>query len=424
MKIKTDFKLFALVLVSTEPYALDLLFKPDFAFKERYEDNLRMQAKPIRSNFISTISPGLLFGYLADNSEFKTNFKWNQLIYHGDSDLDFAEKILNLNHQYKSELFRTDVLAGYAEESSINTQLEVAGSGDVQTQVPRTTKFLTPSVTYNLNAKNAVQIGYSYSDVAFERQDNLQNSLRYSDYTNQQLSGTFMHSYSERLNFNLTGAYSVFESANESPGFIFGIIPVKTGFSQKSMTFSYQAGFQYLFDEQTQLNFSAGIRDTTTDASQYNKLANSDLFINQTTNSSDTIGHVFSTNLTRKAEWGDFFISAGQQLNPASTGSQQTTTSFSGRARYNLDERWLAGINASYISTEAISTFNNNSSVANNRTYTTLSPNIQWRWSDEVSFDLSYTYRQQVFENTHQSAIGNSVQLQFSYQPQINRQVK
>ncbi|WP_445370710.1 hypothetical protein ACH518_15300 [Methylomonas sp. HW2-6] len=422
MKIKTDFLLPALVLCSGNGYALDFLFEPDFSFKERYDDNLRLQLNPKRTNFISTFSPGFMAGYLANNNEFKANFKWNELIYHGESALDFSEKIGSISHQYRSELFKTDLAASYSEQASLTTQLDETGSGDLQTQVARTSKSISPNLTYFLSEKNSLLFGLNYTDVAFDRPANLTTPLGFSDYTNQQFSATAIHTYSEQLSFNISGSYSEFESASNGPGLFFGL-PVDTAFSQKSTTLNYQAGLQYAFSEQTRFSLSAGMRDTDTDSTQTTKLFGTQTIINNFSRSSKSTGHVFSANLSRSAEWGSLNFNAGQQLNPASSGTQQTSTSFSAGANYNFSERWTAGVNATYLSVDSVSTFRD-TNTSNNRSVLSFSPNIKWHWTEEVSLDFSYSYRQQQFESNSQTAIGNSVQFQFSYQPQINRQVK
>jgi hypothetical protein len=432
MKIKTEFLLPALVLFSTDGYALDWLFKPEFSFKERYDNNVRMQINPKNSNLISTISPSVMMGYLADDNELNTRFKWNELIYSTDSALDFSEKLVNLSHKYQGERFKTELAASYAEESAINNQLDptvidptqINEAGGVQLLVPRNTRSIAPTITYNLSEKNSVQLSYSYLDVTFERAQNLINNIFYSDFTNQQYSVTGTHAYTERLSFNLTGAYLLYESANESPGLAFGFVPITSGFSQKTTTLTYQAGVQYLFDEQTQLAISAGIRDTTAESSQFTSSTNPSPLLNtQSFFSRSTMGNVFSASLNRKSEWGNVSLSAGQQLNPASNGNQQTSTTFSAQGRYNLTERLTTGISANYLLSEFISTLDNNN-VSENRTFITLSPNIQWRWTPEINLDLSYSHRQQGFDSINQSITGDVVQLQFSYQPQINRQVK
>jgi hypothetical protein len=438
MKMKKEFLLPAMFLFANNSYGFDWLFEPDFRSSERYDDNVTMQVndRSIVNSMITTLSPGILLGYQAETNELKTRFKWNELIYHNLPALDFSEKMLDFGHQYQSERFKTNLDASYYEQSSINTQLEdptnnIAG----QTLIPRTTRSISPNVLVNLTEKNSLQLAYSYQDVAYDRPQNLQN-LSYSDYTSQQYTATAMHAYSERLSFNLTGAYSEFDSSSENTSIEF--IPlgrigntiigenasVTTSYTQKSKTLNYQAGLQYAFDELTQLSLSAGMRNTETQTTQVITRTDTQEIISfNSPPSSSKSGHVFSACLTRKGEWGNFSLNAGQQLNPSSSGSQQQTTSFGGQARYNLLERWSAGINANYLISDSTSTFNN-SSASYNRTYTTLSPDIQWRWTPEINLQLSYTHRESEYTDRHQSAIGNSVQLQFSYQPQINRQVK
>ncbi|MDD2761216.1 MAG: hypothetical protein PHH11_13105, partial [Methylomonas sp.] len=327
------------------------------------------------------------------------------------------------------ERFQTQLSARYAEQSSINTQLDIDGNGNLQIQIPRTTRSISPNVTYNLTERNALQLGYNYSDVAYQKDPNLIASRFYSDYDNQQYNGTLTHVLTEQFSINLTGAYSEFSTSGDYPDSLtrFGpyLLPTTSSFSQSASTFTYQAGFQYAYDELTRFSFSAGIRDTTTKISNTQTIEF--LGTTRTDQSFDTSGQVYSGNLTRKFDWGSVDVNAGQQLTPASTGGQRNTTTFSVGARYNLDERLTAGINANYLLSEQLSTIDNGTtttSFSNNRTYINVTPNIRWRWTPEINLELSYSYRQQEYESPNRLSVGNNLQLQFSYQPQINRQVK
>jgi len=433
MKIKKDLLITAVALWPIGCHALELFLSPNFSVKERYEDNLRLQSKPQRDNWISTISPSLAFGYLADNNELKSSFRWNELVYHGDSQLDFSEKIADISHLFKGERFKTDVSANYSEESSINTQLDLTGSGDVQTQVPRTTRSVAPNFSYSLTEKDTLQLSFAYVDVAFDRKPNLTNPIRYSDYDNTQYSATVAHVFTEQFSANLTASYAEFSSGN-------GNIPIETrilvsngstlipvtisgkqAYTQTSQTLTYQAGMQYSVNETTQIALSAGLRNTDTQSSSVTRFP--DFPTNSTVQSSSTIGHVFSANLLHAEEWGNLNLSAGQQLNPASSGTQQQSTTFGLRSKYNLTERLSTGFNANYLISESQSTLSS-ANTNTSRTFLTISPNLRWRWTEDIDLDLSYTYRDRTYESLNQTSIGNSIQLQFSYQPQINRQVK
>ncbi|WP_426994411.1 hypothetical protein [Methylomonas sp. CM2] len=359
---------------------------------------------------------------MADDNELKSSFRWNELIYHGNSELDFSEKIADINHLFKGERFKTDISANYAEESSINTQLDLTGSGDVQTQVPRNTKSIAPNISYSLTEKDTLQFSFAYVEVAFDRKPNLTNAIRYSDYDNTQYSLTAVHNFSERLSANVSTSYADFKSSSNSP--INPLLPTFTrAYSQGSQTLTYQMGMQYTFDEATQVSLSAGLRDTNTQTSSANQLRGLTIPGSAFSQSSSKIGHVFSANLTHAEDWGNFNLSAGQQLNPASSGTQQQSTTFGLRSKYNLTERLSTGFNANYLISESQSTLSS-ANTNTSRTYLTISPNLRWRWTEDIDLDLSYTYRDRSFASENQTSIGNSVQLQFSYQPQINRQVK
>ncbi|MCQ8106395.1 hypothetical protein NP590_19990 [Methylomonas sp. SURF-2] len=436
MKSTTKLLLPVMALFSHNSHAFDWLFEPNFGASERYTDNLRMQINPARDNFITTLSPGILLGYIAENHTLNTTFKWNELIYHGESDLNFSEKIANLKQDYFGERFKAELSAQYAEQSTINTQLDLTDNAfNLQIQIPRTSISFSPTFTYNFDERNALQLAYNYTDVSYEKTPGLTTSRAFSDYRNQQYSGTYTHSFTERFSLNLTGAYALFSTAGDNPPGVLRIppfrFPVESSFSQEASTFNYQAGFQYAYDERTRVSLSAGIRDTSTDSSVTQNIDFLGLppelfgFSQQPTVSDQsfkTSGNVFSGNFNRKYDWGSIDLNGARQLSPASTAGQRNTTSFSASANYAISERWSSGIKADYLLSESIGT--NNNAINNSRTMISLTPNIQWLWTPEIRLSLSYTYRQLEFGSINDTAFGNNLQLQFSYQPQINRQVK
>lgn len=416
-----------IALSTGNSYAFDWLFDPTFRVKERYTDNLRMQPESTGDEFITTISPGVTLGYIAENNELKTSFQWNELIYQNTSEFDFSEKIVDLNHQYTGERFATNLVGQYAEQSSINTQLDLDGVGNLQTLVPRNTYSIAPTIIYSLTEKSVIQLGYSFRQVDFTQNPQFRNNLGFSDYTDHQLSASFIHAFNERLKLSFTATYTDFSSSNTSSDPITSSeTPIEqiTAFSQHSKNMLYQIGLEYAIDEKTLLSLLAGVRDTdtkTTFTRSIPELGPNPL--QKSSQASSSFGHVFSADLTRNEEWGDFSLNAGQQLNPSSSGSQQESTTFSAKGRYHVNERWTTGITASYLSSDSVSTFQN-SSRKFTRTYTAITPNVRWRWSPQVSVELSYSYRQQDYDSLGKSASSNNVLLQFTFQPQINRLVK
>lgn len=449
MKIKTGYLLPAMILYASNCHGLDWLIDPEFGFTERYTDNLRLATTntPHRDNLISTISPSLLLGYVADDNELKANFNWNQLVYHGESSLDFSEKILTVNHVFNGDRWKTELDAKYGLESSLTTQLDVNGSGLVSAQVGRLTKSISPEFTYKLTEKNSLQLSGTYMDASFEKHP----SIGFSDYTNQQVNATIFHNYSEQLSFNFNTGYSIYKAGNNFPGtaneqvLAYNLFltpnllfndPYNLTYSQKSTTLSYQLGLQYAFSEQMLFSATAGIRDTTSHSSEIYTFGYVPGYpsgypgytpaVPGYSVTSNTNGKIYSASLTRDFETGNFSLSANQQLNPASTGSQMQTSSITASVNYNFSERWTAGFMSSYLIAQAVSAVNTslNNLAYFNRNLTTLSPNVQWQWTPDIHLKFSYTYMEQNYTQTNQSAFANNVQLQFIYQPQINRQVK
>ena len=367
----------------------DYIFEPVFSANERYEDNLLLQVNPSHVDWISTLSPAVRLGYLLENGELVANFRCNQLIYHNQSALDAAEKLLNANYNYNGERFDFELNGDHSIQSSLTTELGAAGSGRLSNvQILRTSRLIAPTFSYHLTERDTLQLGYSYNDVTYEKR-NTSNGL--VDYTSQQMSTSASHKLSERQLVSLSGSYSLFKAPSVD---------------QSSTTLNYQAGWQYSFNEKMQLGLSIGMRNTDTEF-QGGK------------SKSSTSGHTFSANVNRATEWGSISVNAGQQLSPASTGQQQQNTSVSASTIYNINERWYTSLNANYLKSAAAG-----GTSSNDRTYATLSPALNWRWTPETKLELSYSYRQQKFDNENDARVGDSVQLQFSYQPQINHQVK
>jgi hypothetical protein len=446
MKIKTERLLPLLLLYAGNSYALDWLLSPDLSFTERYADNLRMQVLPHKSNLVTTLAPSFMAGYVADDNELQARFNYNQLFYSNETQLDFAEKIVNVNHKFYSDRWKTNVTGFYGVQSSLTTQSEIGSLGNsilVGAVIPRYTRSVNPEVTYQLSEKNSLELSGSYADVTYSF--NPTNALGgYLPYTNEMLNLTLNHKYSDKLSFNATGGYSIYDTSKPlvEPNYLGSTAyPSSLAYSQNSKTFTGQLGFQYAFSEQMLLTAGGGIRDSNThsvnnytvagltcaqlQANINNHLAGSTPYSCSTINST-TNGSLYNVSFKRDFESGSVNVGYFQQLNPSSTGSQQQTQSFTLSSNYDLSDRWKLGFTGSYTEVTAIAGYlsNQNSYAYLNRNLISLSPNCRWDWTPEVNLQLSYLYLDQNYTQINQTATANSIQFQFNYQPQINRQVK
>lgn len=462
MKIKKALLIPSLLVLNNNCPALDWYTQGNAVLTNRYTDNLRLSQNPTRDNLISTLSPSAIFGFIESNQEFSFKSSLNQFIYYGESNLDFLEKIGTLNYYYRGEKWNTNFVGRYGEESSFDYQLGVTGSGNLLIQVPRYTLSLSPTFNYNLTEKDSLQITGTYTNLKYGSLP-FGSGLGFSPYENDQLSTALTHRYSERLSLNINAGYNKYDANgtfagnlaptlvdHNNPNNIYEPFAGNTFYQQNSTTLSYQVGFNYKFDEKTTLVANGGIRNSQThsvnnaewtdpNTPSYYKNCNGNFIYYTSTNTpwltcptalyeqnATTNGKLYSATFTRLFETGDLNLFFNQQLNPASTGSQQQTTQFQLTFNYFLDDRWNVGLNSSYLISKYLLNYSGVTTAVgnNNRTLITIAPNISWKWTPEMNFQLTYTYQDQMFTVQNQSAIGDSVQLQFNYQPLLNRQVK
>jgi len=400
-------------------YAVDYFLDPKFSASQRYDSNLRMLIKPEQYNLISVFGPGIDAGYRRENSELKTNFTWNQMLYDNQSDLNFDERLFNLNYQRNLQQFKFDLAGSYNSQSSLTTEPELSGTRFITRtkQIRRNNLNISPTATYDFDERNNVSLNYLYNKTTYGKHAN--NSL--SDYDYQQVTGTYGYLYSERDKFTASLSGSQYKMPMQKQNALIES-------SQASTTETFQLGWQHSFTEQLIASLSGGIRHTQSESTQrrgqYFVKANNtgQIFLipaSEFTTKTDGFGQVFNGYVQKNFERAMLNLGASQQLSPTTQGQQQQTQlTFS--SSYSLSESWTTGINGNYSIYDLPD--QNNSSLK--RTYYSVSPTINWKWTQEINLGFSYTYRQQKYDSENVIREGDIVQLQFNYQPQINRQVK
>jgi len=394
----------------------DYFFEPVFNANERYDSNLFMFQRPLQGNWITTLSPELDFGLRHETGEIKSRLTWNQLFYTNQSELDIDEQLVDVDYKHKTERFLWGVQSFYRNQSSLNTEADT--SGLLFRQVMSQRYHLAPNAVYSLNERSTLIVDYSYDNVRYAQN---RNAINLSDYDYHQVSGTLNHSYSERDTLNATLSVSRYATP-----------------AQKQITYNHvaQLGWQHHFNEQLSTNLSAGVNYSEAESTVPKSLVligfmpdGTPVYIDlstgfQTTElyrnlKNNSLGPVYQASIKKSFDQGSVSLTASQNQTPTSRGLQ-THTELGLASAYTLSERWTAALSASYSTNEITGEQNN----PFNRTNYSFGANLNWKWTPEINLGLSYTYRQQEFQNNSEPSIGNIVQFQFSYHPQINRQVK
>lgn len=402
---------FALCL-ATRCQAGEYFWEPVLNTYERYESNLFLRPTPIQDNWITTLSPGINAGFRHENGELNSNFTWNSLFYTNQSELNIDEQLFSTDYNHTSERTKWGLSGSYNNQSSLNTLGTV--NGLTFSQVMSKHLSLAPTLSYSFNERSLLSLDYSYDKVTYEKNPN--SFLANYDYHQASASGSYLYTPLDKLSMTLSS------SRYKTP-------------LQNQTTYNHvaQLAWQHSFTEQVVAFISGGLNYSQAESTQQIpahcllvfSVTNSPCFpfrfvpASEITTQRSGFGKVFRASIQKSYERGAVSLIGLQNQTPTSQGLQ-TQTQLSISNSFSLNDRWTSDLTASYIQYEQ--TGEQNSTL--NRTFYSISPGIHWKWTPEVNLGLSYTYRQQDFEGSSQSSQGNTVQLQLSYQPQINHQVK
>ncbi len=387
--------------------------EPVFNTYERYESNLFLRPVPLQDNWITTLSPGINFGLRHETGELNSNFTWNRLFYTNQSELNIDEQLFSSEYHHKTDRTKWGLNGSYNNQSSLNTLGTVNGLTFSQVMSKRVS--LAPTFTYLLNERSTLTVDYSFNKVTYEKNPN--SFLANYDYHQASASGSYLYTALDKINMTLSS------SLYKTP-------------LQNQTTYNHvaQLGWQHSFSEQLVAYVSGGINysqaESTIPQRFETTLFGQPVFYDPVTRSyylqqqynvieRKGFGKVFRASVQKSYERGSVSLIGLQNQTPTSQGLQ-TQTQLSISNSYAINDRWTSDLTATYTKYEQ--TGQQSSSL--NRTFYSISPSIQWKWTPEINLGLSYTYRQQDFQGNSQSSQGNTVQLQLSYQPQINHQVK
>jgi hypothetical protein len=394
--------------------AAEYYVRPTFSTSERYNTNIYMLQKPPQDNWITTLSPGLNFGLLSETQKLTSNFTWNRLFYTNQSELDIDEQLLSVNYQGKSERMLWKFDGSYNNRSSLSTEGTVLGNVRF-TQVMAKQLSLAPSFTYALNEGSTLSLNYSYNRTTYEQNT---SNIYLANYDYHQVSGIFRYHYTERDVLDLTLSGSRYKT------------PV---YNQTTDNYVAQLGWQHNFSEQLTASVSAGFNYAEAQSTVQVpaqclleiSLVNSPCFpytyipASEITHKRSGFGQVFQVAIEKGFAGGSVSLIGSQNQTPTSQGLQ-TRTQVGINGNYTISEHLTSSLSANY----SVYEITGQTTSPYNRTYYSISPRISWKWTPEIDVGLSYTYRQQAFQNAASPSEGNIVELQFTYHPQINTQVK
>ncbi len=409
-----------LLCASQNSMAFDYSLQPLISSSERYSSNIYMSALPHQDNWITKVSPGVNFGIRNEDAQLNSNFTFNQLFYTNQSSLDINEQLFSIEYNHRKNRWQWGLEGSFNNQSSLSSSYNNQGTvlGYTLKQVMVKQLNIAPSLTYAISELSSATLNYSYSEATYDKNTN----SFLSNYDFQQLSGTYNYLYSvkDKLNFTLSGSQYNKPLSNNS------------NYSMTTYNDQASVGWQHSFPQQWVSFLSVGLNYSQSDLTSGDFLQitnnifydpnNGSFVTNQhySTKSTTGIGQIYQASIQKTFETAAISLIGSQNQTPTTQGLQ-TQTQISINPSYTINERWNTGLSASYAIFKMPAQINGYSL---DRDYTTISPNINWRWTPEINIGLSYTYREQIYKNNINSAQDNSLLLQLTYQPQINNQVK
>ena len=416
----------AMLCASFTSQANDYFFNPVISSSERYTSNISLQ-ETSTGNWISKLSPGLNAGLRTENIDLKSNFTWNQLFYTNNSSLDTSEQLFNIDYQHQRGRLEWGLDGSFKHQSSLNNLNTVQGFTLNQVMVKQLN--IAPTASYALNELSSVSLNYSYTNAAYEKN----TSIHLTDYDYHQLSSTLTHLYTEhdKLSATVSGSRYKIPSRGMTTFNEVGQLGWQHSFSQQIVTY-VSAGMNYsqtelkmpsyplLIPKNQEIPGSPGSFIEIFVDPITKQIYTSQQYSTASTTNTNGIGGVFQASIQKSFEKGSIALAVSQNQTPTSQGLQ-TQSQLTLTPTYTITERWSSGMSANY---SIFKMPTSNGFFDTSRTYASVSPNINWKWTPEISVGLSYTYRQQEYKNSNLPRQDNEIQLRFTYQPTTNYQVK
>ena len=245
-------------------------------------------------------------------------------------DLDADEYGIRSDHQWKlSELLSATLKADYYQDSTLSTELtDVGRQNDV---ADRDTLTLQPGIIYQLDAKNAVNMGFAYTDVTTDPKANL------IDYTYSQASLGGTHSLSETMQVFLSGFVSWFD------------VP---SVQSSTATYGLRTGVTWQWNEFTEIEGSIGYLSSDIDfIDQFFAIVADPaprIVLVKEARKASTSSPIAGFSISRSFEYLKTSFQYSRQVSPTVRGQQSLEDSMSAGVDYQFSRELTAGISGQY----------------------------------------------------------------------------
>lgn len=147
-------------------WSVDVNALLSLALKEEYNDNVRLVSTPHDSVFITSLSPAAQLSASSETFTAVGRARLDERRYHGDSDLNSTDILLDGDVTRRFELGSLGLRASYVRDPTLASEL--TNTGVVQANRTRSSIGLNPSFSSQFTDRLTWKVGHDFVDVRYE----------------------------------------------------------------------------------------------------------------------------------------------------------------------------------------------------------------------------------------------------------------
>jgi hypothetical protein len=386
-----------LVLTATATaisHAAEWKIDPRVELRAGYNDNIRLTTDDELSSPEIDLGAGTLFSYETPTSGVSGDLNLEARRYTDENDLNDEIGRLRFASFHKMERSRLGFNVDVVKDTTLDSQLEETGV--VFQRVDRWRYSLNPTWNYSLGERTSMELGYTYTDVNYDNN----NDSNFSDYTTNGGQVSLSRILSPRATGSITASYTQTKNDNDIESTYTGL----------------QAGADYRFSETLTGSVFAGIRRSEIKATRNTFIQvldeNNNIILVPVSSGTqdDDFGYTFSGTLQKDFLRGNTSLSATRDIRSTISGIPLQVDRVRWDNLYRFTEILSGELRLSYYQSEAA-----NGVGTQDRNYYEIEPRFNWRLREFWTLSGSYRYRKQTFDATNDDAVQNAAYLTLRY---------
>lgn len=347
-----------------------------------YNDNVRMLPQNPEASIVYILTPTLDFARKTEVWDVQGSVSYGLQHYTDIEELDNNPQNYALSTAYRTERSNMGLSVGYSIAPSQNFAEQ--DTGDFASNVNRESFTVTPTYAYRLTELDSLIGSASYSKLTYSNGGFGNNGTAgFNDFFNNNETKSVNIGWQRQWSERFMQSISVFYSNYESTGQV----------RANSDSYGINLSSTYYLSEKWQ--FSGTVGGRITDTNLENVIIPGLLTV---TDQDTSEGFLTDIGVHYKGESLSSNFGLSRSLVPSAQGQLTEQTRVSLDFSYQITERLSSGLTASYQETDSVS--NGNDVLGISRTNIRVSPNINWKLTEDWLLSASYTYRQQERPNS------------------------